>query len=71
MLESCKGLRATVKHQDVDPVAIVVLIYLHAKVVRSVSVDGTFVVFIENACKMFGVLPPNVLDAKVIDTESE
>jgi hypothetical protein len=52
-----------------DPAAATVPI--HAKVVRSVPVNGTFVVFVENICKMFGMLPPNVLDAKVVGTESE
>jgi hypothetical protein len=28
-------------------------------------------VFVENLCEMVGVLPPNVLDAKVVDTETE
>jgi hypothetical protein len=39
--------------------------------VHSVPVNRTFVVFIENFCKMFGVLPPDVLDAEYVDTESE
>ncbi len=51
--------------------AAVVPIHVHAKVVCSVPVDGMIVVFIENICSMFGMLPPNVLDAKVVGTESE
>ncbi len=51
--------------------AIVVPVHVHAKVLVSVPVNGTFVVFLKNLCKMVGVLLPNVLDAKVIDTESE
>ncbi len=54
-----------------DPAAIVVPIHVDAKVARTVPVNGTFVVFIENICKMIGMLPPNVLNAKVVDTESE
>ncbi len=54
-----------------DLVAIVVPVHVHAKVLVSVPVNGTFVVFHENLCKMVGVLLPNVLDAKVINTESE
>jgi hypothetical protein len=68
VLELREGLRDVVKHQDVDPVAIIVAIHVHAKVVRSVTVDGTFVVFVEIFCKMFGMLPPNVLDAKIVNT---
>ncbi len=51
--------------------AIVVPVHVHAKVLVSIPVNGTFVVFLENLHKMVGVLPPNVLDAKVIGTESE
>ncbi len=51
--------------------AIVVPVHGHAKVLVSVPVNGTFVVFPENLHKMVGVLPPNVLDAKVVETESE
>ncbi len=54
-----------------DLVVIVVPVHGHAKVSVSVPVNGTFVLFLENLCKMVGVLPPNVLDAKVVDTESE
>jgi hypothetical protein len=54
-----------------DLAAVVVPVYVHAKVVISIPVNGTFVVFLENLHKMVGVLPPNVLDAKVVDTESE
>ncbi len=54
-----------------DPAAVIVLIHIHAKVVVSIPVIGTFVVFVENYCEMFGVLPPNLLGAKVINTESE
>jgi hypothetical protein len=71
VLELHKGLGDIVKHRVLDPAAIVVPIHVHAKVVLSVPVNGTFVVFVENFCEMFGVLPPNVLDAKVVDTESE
>jgi hypothetical protein len=55
----------------VDPVAVIVAIHVHAKVALSVPVNGTFVVFVEIFCEMFGMLPPNVLDAKVVNTESE
>jgi hypothetical protein len=55
----------------VDPVAIVVPIHVHAKVALSVPVNGTFIVFVENFCEMVDVLPPNVHDAKVINTDSE
>ncbi len=54
-----------------DLVAIVVPVHVHAKVLVSVPVNGTFVVFLENLCKMVGVFPPNLLDAKVVNTESE
>ncbi len=53
-----------------DPAAGIVPVHVHAKVVLSIPVDGTFAVFVENFCEMVGMLPPNVLDAKVIDTES-
>jgi hypothetical protein len=52
-------------------VAIVVPVHVHAKVSVSVPINGTFLVFLENLCKMVGVLPPNVLDAKVVNTENE
>ncbi len=51
--------------------AVVVPVHVHAKVLVSGQVNGTFVVFLENLCKMVGVLPPDVLDAKVVNTESE
>ncbi len=51
--------------------AVVVPVHVHAKVLVSIPVNGTFVVFLENLCKMVSVLPPNVLDAKVVDTQSE
>ncbi len=51
--------------------AIIVPVNFHAKVSVSVPVNGTFVVFLENLCKMVGVLLSNVLDVKVINTESE
>jgi hypothetical protein len=54
-----------------DLVATVVPVHVHAKVLVSIPVNGTFVVFLENLCEMVGVLPPNVLDAKVVNTESE
>jgi hypothetical protein len=71
VLELCEGLGDVVDHQAVDPAAIVVPIHVHAKVVLSVPGNGAFVVFVEIFCEMFGVLPPNLLDAKVVDTESE
>ncbi len=71
VLEMCEGLGDAVKHQDVDPAAVLVPINVHAKVALSVPVNGIFVLFVENICKMVGVLPPDVLDAKVINTESE
>ncbi len=66
-----KALGILVEHKDIDPAAIVDPIHVHAKVVCSVPVDGTFVVFVENSCKIFGMLPSNILDSKVADTESE
>ncbi len=54
-----------------DPVVIIVPVHVHAKVAFSVPVNGTFVVFVKNFCKMDGMLPPDVLDAKVVNTESE
>ncbi len=54
-----------------DLVAIVVPVHGHAKVLVSIPVNGTFVVFLENFCKLVGVLPPDILDAKVVDTEGE
>ncbi len=51
--------------------AIVVPVHGHAKVLVSVPVNVAFVVFLGNLCKMVGVLPSNVLDAKVVNTESE
>ncbi len=54
-----------------DLAAIVVPVHVHAKVSVSIPVNGTFVVFLENLCKMVGVLLPYVLDAKVVDTESK
>jgi hypothetical protein len=70
VLELREGLGDVVEHQDVDPAAVIVPIHVHAEVVHSIPVNGTFVVFIEIFCKMFGMLPPNVLDTKVVDTES-
>jgi hypothetical protein len=63
VLETCEGLG--------DIAAIVVLVHVHAKVAFSIPVNGTFVVFLKNFCKNVGMLPPNVLDTKVVDTESE
>jgi hypothetical protein len=54
----------------VDLAAVVVPVHVHARVLV-IPVNGTFVVFLENLCKMVGMLPPNVLDAKVVDTKSE
>ena len=54
-----------------DLVAIVVPVHGHAKISVSVPVNETFVVFLKNLREMVGVLPPNILDAKVVDTESE
>ncbi len=54
-----------------DLVAIVVPVHVHAKVLVSVPVNGTLVVFLENLCEMVGVLLPNLLDANVVNTESE
>ncbi len=50
-----------------DPVAVVVPIHVHAKLALSVPFNGTFAVFVENFCMMFGMLPPKVLDAEVVD----
>jgi hypothetical protein len=52
-------------------VAIVVPVHVHAKVLVSTPVNGKFVVFLEDLCKMVGVLPPSIFDAKVVDAESE
>ncbi len=71
VLEKCEGIRNVVEHQDMDPVAVVVPINGHDKVVLSVPVNGTFAVLVEIFCKMVSVLPPNILDDKVIDIESE
>ncbi len=71
VLETRKSLGDIVEHQDVDPAAVVVAVHVHAKVAFSVPVNGTFVVFVKNFCNVVGVLLPNVLDAKVVDTESE
>jgi hypothetical protein len=60
VLKLCEGLGDVVEHQEVEPAAFVVPIHVHANVV-----------FVENSCKMFGMLPPNVLDSKVFNTESE
>ncbi len=54
-----------------DLAAVVVPIHVHAKVAHSIPGYGTFLVFVENFCEMFGMLPPNVLDAEVVDTETE
>ncbi len=54
-----------------DPAAVKVPVHVHAKVAFSVPVNGTFVVFLENFCDMVSVLPPDVLDAKVVNTESD
>jgi hypothetical protein len=54
-----------------DLVAIVVPVHGHAKVLVSILVNKTFVVFFENLCKMVGMLLPGLLDAKVVGTESE
>jgi hypothetical protein len=54
-----------------DLVAVVVPVHVHAEVSVYVPVNGTFVVFLDNLCKMVGMLPSNVLDAKVGNTESE
>jgi hypothetical protein len=54
-----------------DLASIIVPVHVYAKVLVSVPVDGTFVVFLKNLCEMVGMLLPNILDAKVVDTESE
>ncbi len=51
--------------------AIVVPVHVHAKVLVSVPVNGAFVAFLKNLCKMVGVLLPNVPDAKVVNTKCE
>ncbi len=71
VLESHKGLGDVVEHQNVDPAAIVVPIHVYAKIALSIPVNGTFVVFVENFCKMFGLFLPAILDAKVDNTESD
>jgi hypothetical protein len=55
----------------VELVAVVVPVHVHDKVLVFIPVNGTFLVFLENLCKMVGVLLLDVLDAKVDDTESE
>jgi hypothetical protein len=52
-------------------VAIVVPVHDHAKVLVSIPVNGTFVLFLENIRKMVGVLPSDVLYVKAVGTESE
>jgi hypothetical protein len=52
-------------------VAVVVLVQVHAKVSVSVLVNGMFVVFLKNLHEMNGMLLPIVLNAKVVDTDSE
>jgi hypothetical protein len=54
-----------------DLVAVVVPAHVHAKVLVSVPFNGTVELFLKNLCEMVGLLLPNVLDAKVVDTESE
>jgi hypothetical protein len=54
-----------------DLVAILVPVHGHAKVSVFIPVNGTFVVFLANFCEMVGVVPPDVLDAKVVNTEIE
>ncbi len=54
-----------------DPAAVVVPVHAHAKVAFSVPFNGTSVVFLENFHKIVGMLPPDVLDTKVVDTGSE
>jgi hypothetical protein len=54
-----------------DLVVIVVPVHVHAKVLVSIPVNGTFVVFLEDLREMVGVHPPDVLDVKVVNTESE
>jgi hypothetical protein len=71
VLETREGFGDIVEHRDVDPAAVIVPVHVHAKVALFVPVNGTFVVFVENFCKMFGMLLSNVVDAKVINTESE
>jgi hypothetical protein len=61
VLESHEGL-GDVKHQDMDPAAVIVPIHVHDEEVRSIPVNGTFIVFIENFREMLGMLPPDVLD---------
>ncbi len=53
-----------------DLAAVVVPFHVHATV-SAIPVNGTFVVFLENLCKMVVMLLPNILDAKVVNTESE
>ncbi len=71
VLKKREGLGDIVEHQDVDPAAVVVPVHVHAKVALSISVNGTFVVFVGNFCKMVSVLQSNIFDAKVVNTESE
>ncbi len=54
-----------------DLAAIVVTVHVHDKVLVSFPVNGSFVVFLENLHEMVGMPPPNILDAKVVDIESE
>jgi hypothetical protein len=54
-----------------DLATVIVPVHVHAKVSVSIPVNGTFVVFLKNLRKMVGMLLPNVLDAKVVNTESE
>ena len=54
-----------------DLAAVVVPVHVYAKVLVSIPVNGTFVVFLENFCEMVGMLLTNVLDTKVVATKSE
>jgi hypothetical protein len=52
VLELGESLGDVVEHQDVDPVAVVVPIHVHANLVHSIPSEGIFVVFVENFCKI-------------------
>ncbi len=50
-----------------DPAAVLVPVHVYVKVAFSVPVNGTFIVLLRNFGKMVGVLPPNIVDANVVD----
>jgi hypothetical protein len=64
VLEMCESLGDVIEHQDVDSAAIVVPVYVHAKVALYIPVNGAFLVIIENFCEMVGCSRPTYLIRK-------